>query len=75
MTISHTQGFPALDLQTHAQSGSSYVSRTITGARAGNYVIQDNSSFIIYGINLTNLGGSGTYAYVTWNFPTNNIFI
>jgi hypothetical protein len=75
ITVSHTQGVPALDLQTHAQSGSSYVSRTITGARAGNYVIQSNTSFIIYGINLTNLGGNGTHAYVTWNFPTNNIFI
>lgn len=75
ITISHTQGFPALDLQTHAQSGSNYVSRTITGARAGNYVIQNNNSFTIYGINLTNLGGNGTHAYVTWNFPTNNIFI
>ena len=75
ITIAHTQGFPALDIQTHAQSSTKYISRTITGARAGNYVIQDNNSFTIYGVNLTNLGGNGSYAYITWNFPTNNIFI
>jgi hypothetical protein len=68
-------GVPALDLQTHAQSTTKYVSRTITGAGAGNYVKQDNSSFTIYGLSLTSLGGNGTYAYITWNFPTNNIFI
>ena len=75
ITVTHPLGYPALDLQTHAESGAKYVSRTITGARAGNYVLQDNNSFTIYGINLTNLGGNGTYAYITWNFPTNNIFI
>jgi hypothetical protein len=75
ITIAHPLGVPALDIQTHAQASGKYVSRTITGARAGNYVLQDNNSFIIYGVNLTNLGGSGTYAYITWNFPTNNIFI
>ena len=75
ITVTHPLGVPALDLQTHAESTSKYVSRTITGAGAGNYVKQDNSSFTIYGLNLTNLGGNGTYAYITWNFPTNNIFI
>jgi hypothetical protein len=75
ITITHPLGVPALDLQTHAQSTTKYVSRTITGAGAGNYVKQDNSSFTIYGLSLTSLGGNGTYAYITWNFPTNNIFI
>jgi hypothetical protein len=68
-------GVPALDLQTHAQSSGQYISRTITGAGAGNYVRQDNNSFTIFGLNLTNLGGNGTIAYITWNFPTNTIFI
>lgn len=75
ITISHTYGFPALDIQTHAQSGIQFISRTITGARAGNYVLQNNAQFTIFGVNLTNLGGNGSVAYITWNFPTNNIFI
>jgi hypothetical protein len=75
VTITHPLGVGAVDMQTHAKRGSSYISRTITGAAAGNYVSQDTSSFIVYGMARTNLGGTDDVVYLTWCFPTNNIFI
>jgi hypothetical protein len=78
ITITHPLGVPAVDVQTHAETsiGSGiYLSRTITGAGAGNYVSNRTVNFRIYGIGRTNIGGNGNHAYITWQFPSNTIFI
>ena len=82
ITITHPINNLAVNLMTHAQSGSTtFISRSITGTTTGNSANQLSSldTINIKGLSGTftgiNTGAGPYYMYITWQFPSNNILI
>jgi len=82
LTINHPLNNFAVNLMTHAETSSgTYISRSISGVTAGNYINQLSSlgTINIKGLDGTNTGintNSGPfYMFLTWQFPTASIFI
>jgi hypothetical protein len=81
ITITHPLGRPVINLMTHAQTSSgAFMSRNISGTATQNVAFQNASGTTINIPVLTNqytgIYGTGiAYMYITFQLPSNNIYI
>jgi hypothetical protein len=78
MTVTHNQNRLPVNIMTHASNTAAggYISRHIyITSTSNNTVVSNPNEFKITGLRNTLIGLDGTIAYLTFQFPDNNILI